>query len=121
MDKPTKRDTAFCERDALADMRQAEREVLRAYAAAAAEGGSRRLRTLLAQNFAAAAEDMYAVDCAMRALRQRKSRGHTPNFPAAAPICPKIREKGQRRFPSLPFGPFLQYFVRFPYIDAGCS
>ena len=42
MDKPTKRDTAFCERDALADMRQAEREVLRAYAAAAAEGGSGR-------------------------------------------------------------------------------
>ena len=73
MDKPTKRDTSLCERDALADMRQAEREVLRAYAAAAAEGGSRRLRTLLAQNFAAAAEDMYAVDCAMR--REEKESG----------------------------------------------
>ena len=73
MDKPTKRDTSLCERDALADMRQAEREVLRAYAAAAAEGGSRRLRTLLAQNFAAAAEDMYAVDCAMQ--REDQERG----------------------------------------------
>ena len=73
MDKPTKRDTSLCERDALADMRQAEREVLRAYAVAAAEGGSRRLRTLLAQNFAAAAEDMYAVDCAMR--REEKESG----------------------------------------------
>ena len=65
MDKPTKRDTAFCERDALADMRQAEREVLRAYAAAASEGGSLRLRTMLAENFAAAAEDLYAIDCAL--------------------------------------------------------
>lgn len=73
MDKPTKRDTSFCERDALADMRQAEREVLRSYAAAAAEGGSRRLRTLLAQNFAAAAEDMYAVDCMMQ--REEKVSG----------------------------------------------
>lgn len=66
MDKQTKRDTAFCERDAVADMRLAEREVLRAYAVCASDGGSRRLRTLLAQNFAAACEDMAALDCAMR-------------------------------------------------------
>ena len=73
MAKLTKKETAFNERDALTDMREAERKLLRAYAGAAAEGGSRRLRTLLAQNFAAAAEDMYAVDCAMQ--REDQERG----------------------------------------------
>lgn len=66
MGKLTKRETAFCERDALADMREAERILLHAYASAAEEGASRRLRTMLAQNFAAAVEDMYAVDCMLR-------------------------------------------------------
>ena len=73
MAKLTKKETAFNERDALTDMREAERNLLRAYAGAAAEGGSRRLRTLLAQNFAAAAEDMYAVDCAMRREEKESS------------------------------------------------
>ena len=70
MDKPTKRDTSFCERDALADMRRAEREVLYAYAACASEGGSLRFRTMMAQNFAAAAEDLYELESIM----QREAR-----------------------------------------------
>ncbi len=64
MNKPCRRDTSLCERDALKDIYLQERTLLRAYADAAA-AGERSLRQEVAALFAEAAEDAAAVLAAL--------------------------------------------------------
>ena len=72
MDKPCKRDTSLCERDALADQCAQEQRLLVLYAEFAG-GGGRSLRTRVFELFSEAAED--AAMLAALAVREAEEEG----------------------------------------------
>lgn len=77
MNRPGKRETSLCERDALADMRAQERTLLRAYADAAGEG-ERSLREAYAAFFAETAEDAYSLFTAAEGETVREESERLP-------------------------------------------
>ena len=74
--KQAKKDITLCEKDALQDMLDVEKQLLTFYTTALTEGSSQSFRKIILKNYSSSAESQFAI------FKQMLSRGYYQVTPA---------------------------------------